>query len=191
MDSNLKRLIEIGGAALEAEDRFFLGSVAANPAYRGEKGGTLRIKNERYYQFVVARALASSFPYLAEVEKVDKHDLVLWRPGDRSAPFAVVEMKRWMGVGDEAGIPAITENIKKLSGARAEHALMLIFSVNPVGTTRRTGDDSGWEHYPFQTLNRDGDEVEFWVAGHELTTEELASARSSPETTGAATTPGV
>ncbi|MGH8579975.1 MAG: hypothetical protein ACREVK_07605 [Gammaproteobacteria bacterium] len=42
MNSEFKRLIEIAGAALEAEDRFFIGPVAANQtAYPGGKGDIL------------------------------------------------------------------------------------------------------------------------------------------------------
>lgn len=73
MIEELKLLIKIAGTALEVEDRFFLGAIAANQvAYPGEKSGILRINNERYYQFVVARSLASSFPYAAAVE-VNSH----------------------------------------------------------------------------------------------------------------------
>ncbi len=84
MHKELIRLIDIAGAALEAEDRFFLGAISANQtAYPGGKGGILRINNERYYQFIIARALASSFPFAAAIE-VDSHDLVLKYPNNNS-----------------------------------------------------------------------------------------------------------
>lgn len=48
MRKELKRLIEIAGAALEAEDRFLLGAVTTNKiAYPDEKSGIVRIKVER------------------------------------------------------------------------------------------------------------------------------------------------
>ncbi len=99
MDPIFKRLIDIASAALEAEDRLFLDGVSANQkACPGEKGGILRIDKEKYYQFIVARALASSFPYPADVE-VGYYDLVLRHPGDpfRSDPLQVVR-----GRGNEA-----------------------------------------------------------------------------------------
>jgi hypothetical protein len=76
MHPTLAHLIDIAGMSLEAEDRYMLGAVTANRvAYEGESGGILRINNERYYQFIVARALMSSMPYKVKVE-VDSHDLL-------------------------------------------------------------------------------------------------------------------
>jgi len=185
MDENLKQLIQIAGAALEAEDRFFLGAITANQiAYPGEKGGILRINNERYYQFVVARALASSFPYSAAVE-VNSHDLILRYPNDSSKWLAVVEMKRWMSASGEQELTSIVHDInEKLMPSKAEHALMMIFSANPVNEIKtnlkwlsdklkKNGSSieikpEGWESYKFATLNNEGDEVEFWVAGYQL-----------------------
>jgi hypothetical protein len=66
MRKELAKLIQIAGAALEFEDRYLIGAIAANQAaYPGRHGGILQYKfnNERYYQFVVARALVSSFPF--------------------------------------------------------------------------------------------------------------------------------
>lgn len=140
----------------------------------------MRINNERYYQFVVARALASSFPFAAAVE-VDSHDLVLKYPSNDSHWFAVVEMKRWMSTNGEQEIKSILRDFDKLSSSNAENAFMLIFSANPRNTTdtqlgwlsKRLGispieDCSKWKSYCFPTLNILGDEVEFWVAGCEV-----------------------
>ena len=181
MQKELIRLIEIAGAALEAEDRFFLGAVSANQtAYPDEKGGILRINNERYYQFIVARALASSFPYAAAIE-VESHDLVLKYPNSDSNWFAVVEMKRWMSENGEQEIPGILRDIDKLRTSKADNALMLVFSATPKNTTdtqlgwlsKRLGisqneDCSAWKIYKFPTLNVSGVEVEFWVAGFQV-----------------------
>ena len=96
MHDDLVRLINIAGAALETEDRFCLGAIAANQiAYPDEKGGILRINNERYYQFIVARALTSSYRFSATIE-IGGHDLVVSYPGNPTKWFAIVEMKRWM-----------------------------------------------------------------------------------------------
>jgi len=81
---------------------------------------------------------------------------------------------------------------------------MLIFSANPPGTTREhlrwlsenlpvgpPRDDSAWEFYSFPTVNPQGIEGEFWVAGHQLTPEERKSGPPPSEKTGAATGPDV
>ena len=181
MHEELKRLIGISGAALEAEDRFFLGAVSANQAaYPGGKGGILRINNERYYQFIVARSLASSYPFPVAVE-VDSHDLVLSKPQNKSDWFAVVEMKRWMSNNGEQEIPGILRDIEKLRSCKAENGLMMIFSANPKDATNEQlkwltkrldlsniQDGPVWESYKFSTLNDKGEDVEFWVAGCEI-----------------------
>jgi len=181
MKKEFIKLIEIAGAALEAEDRFFLGAVAANQtAYPGGKGGILRINNERYYQFVVARALASSFPFAVAVE-VNSHDLVLKDPHNDSNWFAVVEMKRWMSPTGNQEIQGIKRDIEKLRSCNAENGLMLVFSAN---TKNQTDDNLDWlskqiidppiegqlecKSYRFATIHKSGEEVEFWVAGFEV-----------------------
>jgi hypothetical protein len=185
MHNDLKRLIDIAGQALEQEDRFVLGAITANQkGYPDGKGGILRINNERYYQFIVARALMSSFPYSAAVE-VEGHDLILRYPGEQSKWFAVVEMKRWMsedGLSEQPGIKKDIEKLlEKLRQVKAERAMMLIFSANPLKSTEghlgelakelgitTTEDSNAWKWYPFPTINREGESVEFFVAGYEV-----------------------
>ena len=80
MHDELKQLLKIAGAALEAEDRFLRKAAASNPAaYHNEKAGILRFNNEHYYQFVVARALVSSLRLAASIE-VTSNDLALKDP---------------------------------------------------------------------------------------------------------------
>jgi hypothetical protein len=182
MQSEFKHLIKIACVALEAEDRFLLGAMAANQAaYPREKRGVLRIFNERYYQFVVARSLASSYPFAAAVE-IESHDLVLHYPGNPSQWFAVVEMKCWRSVKGEQEIRSIQQDINdKLRPAKAEHALMLLFSANPHGQTEQNlgwlakqlsitsnEDHSVWEVCWFPTQYTQGEKVDFWVAGYEV-----------------------
>jgi hypothetical protein len=182
MEIEFKHLIQIAGTALEAEDRYIREAIAANPiAYPNGRDGILRINNERYYQFIVARALVSSFPFAVTVE-VGSHDLVLRYPHSPEKWFAVVEMKRWMSVEGEQEISAILRDInEKLRPAAADHALMVLFSANPRGTTKTqlgwltnrlniaaTVDPDVWECYSFPTLDSQGKDVEFWVAGYEV-----------------------
>jgi len=180
MNAALKKLIQIAGAALEAEDRVLLGSIAANNlAYPNENGGILRMNNERYYQFIIARALVSSFLYPVEIE-VNSHDLVLMDPNNNSKWFAVIEMKRWMSENGTQEIPSILSDIQKLRSTNAAHNMMMIFSANPKGSTAyqlkwlanelgfSSNNNQTWESYCFPTLDKNGNELEFWVAGYEL-----------------------
>jgi hypothetical protein len=190
MREELAQLIKIAGVALEFEDRYLLGAIAANQAaYPGRHGGILQHKfnNERYYQFVVARALISSFPFAADIE-IGGSDLVLKYTENTSKVFAVCEMKRWM---TESGKPEIRkmladlQKLRKLRDAKTpstvDNLFLIVFSANPKGMTdenlsflaKELGIYSGevssmWETYRFQTFNADGDASEFWVAGHEM-----------------------
>ena len=101
-------------------------------------------------------------------------------------------MKRWMTLKGEKEIPFIYRDIKKmLASDKAEHYLMLIFSTNKIADTdhqlgwlaKRLGlaqseDSSVWEgKYIFQTIDRNGGEVEFWVAGYEVNNNSNHSPR--------------
>ena len=186
MHDELKRLLKIAGAALEAEDQFLRKAVASNPvAYHNEKAGILRFNNEHYYQFVVARALVSSLRLAASIE-VTSNDLVLKDPNNLNR-FAVVEMKRWMSPTHERELAHIHYDVGRLrSASDAEHAFMLVFSANSDDTTET---HIGWLadelKYPaikdlearhcFRTFDMNGDEVEFWVTGWEIDRTSIAS----------------
>jgi predicted AAA+ superfamily ATPase len=177
MHPTLERLIQTAGMALEAEDRYMLGAVTANQiAYDGESGGILRINNERYYQFIVARALMSSMPYKVKVE-VDTHDLLLEAPktGER---IAVIEMKRWMSSTGEKEISGIRRDLfEKLPSAKAELKLMLIFSANPPNQMQKQISwlsekldipTDKWKTHSFATVNEAGLPFEYWTAGYQV-----------------------
>lgn len=177
MNDILKNLVSISALALEAEDRYILGAVTANKAaYSGESGGILRINNERYYQFIVARALMSSMPYRVQIE-VDTHDLVLEEPetGER---IAVIEMKRWMSPTGQPEIRGIVHDMReKLPNSAGKSKIMLIFSANPIGSmrdqlewlsTRLDIDAKEWVSHAFPTVSKCGESVEYWVAGYQV-----------------------
>ena len=186
MHKDLKRFIEIAGLALEKEDRQFRSDIKANQTgYPQQKGGILRIQNERYYQFIIVRALTSSYPYDAKVE-LNSHDLVLRHPDPPHYWFTVVEMKKWMTPQGQEEIPGIVDDINTLHSVSADHALLLIISVNPRGDIKINLPDltdkinnhpssakiklnyKYWEKHLFATENKKGDKVEFWVAGYEV-----------------------
>ena len=112
MRAEFKEFVGKAGQALEMEDRYFLGAMQANKqAYPKGNGGILNINNERYYQFVIARALKSSFRYQVSIEK-DSHDFVLEDPISTGSRFAVIELKRWMSSGGKKEIAWIIDDIK-------------------------------------------------------------------------------
>ncbi|TVO59462.1 hypothetical protein [Denitromonas halophila] len=170
-----KRIVDASGTALEFEDRYLLGAVTANRiAYDGESGGILRINNERYYQFVVARALMSSMPYKVKIE-VDGHDLVLEDPVTKER-IVVIEMKRWMSASGKQELGGIRKDLgTKLPAATAKLKIMLLFSSNPPGLMKQQIDwlssqlntrQEHWESHCFSTFDPNGKSVEFWTAGY-------------------------
>ncbi len=187
MDKTLVDLLDIASDALKNEDTAIRDAMAANKrAYPGGQGGILRINNERYYQFLVARALAltQAFPFPAKVE-LATHDLVLQYPANPSKWFAVVEMKRWMTESGAPEIPGIIKDMGKLQQCRGENAMLLLFSTNDRGDASTQLDwlskeladmygfsaikgSTSWEIRRFDTVRPSGKEVEFWVAGYQV-----------------------
>lgn len=97
-------------------------------AYKNKSGGLLRINNERYYQFIIAKGLIAEYEYPIEIEK-NTYDLVVL---DGNRYKTVVEMKRWMSSTGKSEIDGIKVDINnKLLPSDSERALMLIFSANP------------------------------------------------------------
>jgi len=122
----LNKLTIRAGAALEAEDRLIMGSGHV----RGEVGGLLRLPNERYYQFILWRAVLSS--WAAKVEE-ERHDLVIFDPEETAKYLVIVEMKKWMSEDGEREIPWIVEDIRRLSSCESPNSALIIFSENPKG----------------------------------------------------------
>src|SRR5256885_1762062 len=92
----IRDIVEIGGRALEDEDRFIAGCTTINAHLYDDNGprGLLRFANERYYQFVVARALMSSYGYYVEIER-ETHDFLVAAKASEKEWFAAGEMKKW------------------------------------------------------------------------------------------------
>ena len=166
----LKSLTIRAGAALEAEDRLIMGS----GHIRGEAGGILRLSNERYYQFLLWKAVLASWN--AKVEE-HSYDLVIFDPSESTKHLAIFEMKRWMGAkGNEPrDVNVINEDIERLQKCEAPNSALIIFSANPRGMRDENlaffeslffggVAQPQRESYCFPTMNVSADEVEFWVA---------------------------
>jgi len=126
----LHELIEIGGRALEQEDRFIAGCVATRPHLYGDKdqpGGLLRFRDERYYQVIIRRALMSGYRYRVSTEEgKPTYDFVL-RETSGGDWLAVGEMKKW--TGEEAELPGMREDIAKLQEAMRKYRVSGFFIV--------------------------------------------------------------
>jgi len=122
----LGELVNIGGVALEQEDRFIAGCVTVNPHLYGDENpcGLLRIVNERYYQFVISRALMSAYRYRVNIEE-DRRDFVL---RDRSGGewIATGEMKLWLSSRSETDLPSIRSDIAKLRNTPSRSGFLLV-----------------------------------------------------------------
>ncbi len=180
MDKALKRIVDIATESLKQEDETIQRFIAANnQAYSGQCGGILRINNERYYQFIVARGLIKAYPKPIALEK-SHYDLVVLNPSDPGYD-TVVEMKRWMSATGDPEIPGIRIDIENnLASAQANKALMLIYSAHPkeAATVEENLDYlckklgissvSQWYWQSFDTIATTEKEALFWVAGYQV-----------------------
>ena len=119
MPELLTDVINIGGCALEAEDRELRGIYRT----KGQHGGLLRTDFERYYQFVVWKSLLEK--YDAQIEYRHEGslvDLVI----NQNEMLHIFEMKKWQEEGIRKIIPDIPR-IQKFQGG----GYLLIFSANP------------------------------------------------------------
>jgi hypothetical protein len=156
------------GAALEAEDRLIIGS----GHIRGEVGGILRLNNERYYQFILWKAVLSSWN--AKVEE-QSHDLVIFDPSNSDKALAIFEMKKWMSPNGLPELSGILHDIKRLNACDAPNAALIIFSANNRGEMDKQLE---WfeehvfagipkpqrETYCFPTVSPHTPAAEFWIA---------------------------
>ena len=178
MSPDLKKIVALSAEALKIEDTFLLEAKAKQGSlYERDQGGVLAIRNERYYQFIVARYLMEKMTSRIGLE-VDRHDIVVYP--DASGEYDIaVEMKRWMSHGGVTEIRGIKRDIEeKLARSRASRRLMLLFSANAPGETTdnlkflanqlERRDVSLWETSEFQTSDERGMPVEFWLAGFQV-----------------------
>lgn len=180
MESLAQQLSRLAAAALELEDKILRKQARRNSSVYSQpekQPGILRFNNEHYYQFVVARHLVGTVPYRVKAE-VKQQDLILWKP-EATAPFASIEMKRWMSAKGEREIDGIRRDmVEKLASSEADHRIMMVFSANPIEAKDSEnlhvlagllGDrHTDWCQSKFQTISENGDDFVFWVATREI-----------------------
>jgi hypothetical protein len=127
----LEQIVQLAGLELEREDRLIAGSFATNSVYHGHGSdlvpGICYLKNERYYQRVVARALLPAFPYRVHLEDPRRGayiDFALYSGGSTDA-VALGEMKLWMGTG-ESDINKIRDDMNKLANEPCGQFLVVL-----------------------------------------------------------------
>ncbi|WP_444912881.1 hypothetical protein [Microbulbifer sp. PAAF003] len=177
MDLILKDLISLSCKALQEEDQYLQESLSNNSCYSCDQAGILKINNERYYQFIIARYLFRYFARRIQVE-YDLIDLVVFREDVPSEIEVVVEVKRWMSSTGSPEIPKIRSDFDKLSKCSPAKGLALIMSSNPKGVSikdniqylsdglDRNLDSDLWVYESFDTIGINGEENVFWVAGY-------------------------
>lgn len=130
---DLDELVRIACYALEQEDRYITGCTRVMNKLYGEDGkppGILRFLNERFYQYVMVRALMSKYKFKIDLEK-ETYDIVLLSR-ESIAPkkyIAVGEMKKWMSTKGETDIPKIKKDIDKLSVAPNAASFLIILTA--------------------------------------------------------------
>jgi hypothetical protein len=135
---DLKKLVECAGQALEKEDEYLTACAQAR-AWNGGPIGLRANTNERYYQFVIWRALMQSFRWRPQTEGMDRNDLVFW-DGESNALAGVAEIKGWWSTGGLTEIPGIKSDLAKLK-ASSLPGVMLILTHNPKSSTET---NLGW-----------------------------------------------
>lgn len=104
----------------------------------GWKDGPMGLRantNERYYQFVIWRALMKSSPWRPQTERLDRTDLVFWDESP-SHPVALAEIKGWWSTDGLLKIPGMQGDIAKLKASNAP-GVMLILTHNPKDLTEK------------------------------------------------------
>ena len=126
-NEDLKRLVECAGRALECEHRYLV-HCASERHWRGRPIGICDNTNERYYQFVVWRALMASFPWRPRTERRG-YDLAFYND-ETNELVAFAEIKGWWGVSGEQELPGIRRDLEKLGILRIP-GVMLILTCHP------------------------------------------------------------
>ena len=148
---------------MQAEDCLLRAAVH----HRGKHGGLVHILNERYYQFIVWRAVLPVWH--AVTEREGNRDLILTCEDGKH----YFEMKTWFGATGKREIPGMQRDISRLQNH--DHGYLLVVSANPEGLTLKNLNDlpqeigqldiKAGEHFRFHTVAINEQPFEFWIAG--------------------------
>jgi hypothetical protein len=122
---DLKQLIDCAARALECEDHY-LADCANARGWRNTRIGICDNINERYYQFVIWRALMSSFRWRPRTER-GSHDLAFYNE-ETNELVAVAEIKGWWSSRGESEIPGIKRDIEEKLGLLRIPGVMLVLT---------------------------------------------------------------
>ena len=177
-DNDIREIVEIGGRALEYEDRFMIGCTRVNRHLYGDKDppGLLRTIYERHYQFIVARALLSNYRYHVGIEKPIRvesekqtFDFALAPKGGEDC-FALGEMKNWTSDGREQ-FPPMARDIERLRCSGLPGFLLIATFWLPEERKRQRArllealDLQRVHQYEFTTLGWQSEYFEFTLLG--------------------------
>jgi hypothetical protein len=131
-----KTLVECAAHALEAEDRYLLECATTRRwRDRDRPAGICDNINERYYQFVIWRALMRSFPWRPRTED-QRYDLAFY-DDEANQLVAVAEIKGWWSSSGRGEIAGIRRDMEHKLGILKIPAVMLIL------TSQRKADADG------------------------------------------------
>jgi hypothetical protein len=152
---DLCKMVELGGRALEAQDRFISGCFERNPAYcnSNEIPGIKvpSLCDERFYQRVVYLSLLSSFPYFVKLEYgPSQFDIAIF-DSPTGAHIGLGEMKKAMAPGLAEDVGEIKAAIEKLRQRRECGQFLLIFAV-----ARKDYEPGGWRGWVEELLKSSG-----------------------------------
>jgi hypothetical protein len=122
---DLKALVDCAGRALEYEDRYLTGCAYVH-GWTNDRMGIRANTNERLYQFIIWRALMSSFPWRPDTEK-DTNDFVFYRR-ESKVPVGRAEIKGWWGVSGQDELPGIRRDMNEKLANGSEPGVMLILT---------------------------------------------------------------
>jgi hypothetical protein len=156
-------IVTLGGLALQAEDC----AIRAALHHRAEHDGLVHMENERYYQFIIWRAVLPIWH--AVLEREDATDIIVSKDGIKH----YFELKNWRGKTGNDQFGSIRKDIRRLQPRENGH--LLITSGNPVGQTDKNIEyildnvdglgDSSKRVFKFSTEKHDGSALESWIAG--------------------------
>jgi len=121
---DVQGLVDCAGRALEEEDRY-LTKIADRRHWLSGRVGIRVNDNERYYQFLIWRALMDSFSLRPKVEREGRHDFVFYE-GEAKRLVAVAELKGWWSDSGEAELPGIRSDMESLGILEVPGVMLIV-----------------------------------------------------------------
>ncbi|MEM2145954.1 MAG: hypothetical protein QW279_11380 [Candidatus Jordarchaeaceae archaeon] len=122
----LLQILESVKSGLQLEDTILIGCayLKSKNLQSAVKGGLLRYKNERYLQYIIAKAIDVETSWIVNTE-VEHHDVELVNYLDSFPRHIFIEIKKWLSSEGEEELPDIIEDLKKLASKRNSETMVM------------------------------------------------------------------